>query len=66
MFGGTPCNIALSKAAEHGHVEVVSGFNLPVLIKALSLRNQVKDLHQLARQIVTAGRQYICLTSGQS
>ncbi len=66
MFGGTPCNIALSKASEHAHVEVVSGFNLPLLIKALSLRNQVEDLNQLAHQIVTAGRQYICLTSGLS
>ncbi len=63
MFGGTPCNIALSTAARHAHVEVVSGFNLPLLIKALSLRSQTGDLNRLARQVVTSGRQYICQPS---
>ena len=43
MFGGTPCNVALSVISE-GSVEMVSGFNLPSLIKAISLRQQPGNL----------------------
>jgi len=62
MFGGTPCNVALS-AVEKSNVEVLSGFNLPSLIKALSLRQQPSSLHELAKEVVTSGQQYICLAS---
>ncbi|MCB1154593.1 PTS fructose transporter subunit IIA, partial [bacterium] len=31
MFGGTPSNLAIS-VMENGHVEVVAGMNLPMLI----------------------------------
>lgn len=36
MFGGTPSNICLSFLAP-GRVEVISGFNLPMLIKLANL-----------------------------
>jgi len=62
MFGGTPCNVALSVINE-GNVEVISGFNLPSLIKAISLRQQPGSLHELAREVVSSGQQYICLAS---
>lgn len=58
MFGGTPCNIAMG-ALEVGRVEVVSGFNLPLLIKAATLRSTVHDLSELADQVVEAGRLYM-------
>lgn len=58
MFGGTPCNIAMG-CLKPGSVEVISGFNLPLLIKATSLRHHEKDLRALAEQVVTSGRQYI-------
>ncbi len=58
MFGGTPCNIAMG-CLKPGAVEVISGFNLPLLIKATSLRHQEKDLRVLAEQVVKSGRQYI-------
>jgi len=58
MFGGTPCNIAMGCLCG-GHVEVVSGFNLPLLIKAAGLRNQQSDLEQLAGQVVESGRMYM-------
>jgi len=62
MFGGTPCNVALS-CAEPSKVEVLSGFNLPALIKALSIRQESSDLKALSREVATAGQQYICLAS---
>ena len=62
MFGGTPCNVALSLISE-GNVEMISGFNLPSLIKAISLRRQPGSLHELAREVVSSGQQYICLAS---
>ncbi|MFQ5519268.1 MAG: PTS sugar transporter subunit IIA [Mariprofundus sp.] len=58
MFGGTPCNIAMG-CLEPGRVEVISGFNLPLLIKAATLRSHDIKLPELAHQVVKAGRQYI-------
>ncbi|OGW61416.1 MAG: hypothetical protein A2V83_01270 [Nitrospirae bacterium RBG_16_64_22] len=50
MFGGTPSNFALSFLADD-KVEVVTGVNLPMLIKALSHRERrsVRDLAGLVR-----------------
>ncbi len=62
MFGGTPCNLALS-CIEEGRVEVVSGFNLPMLIKAATLRQTLTDLRLLARQARDAGRHHMHLAS---
>jgi mannose/fructose/sorbose-specific phosphotransferase system IIA component len=64
MLGGTPCNIALG-CLKHGQCEVISGFNLPLLIKAVSQRSQYKkghvDLTAFAKDIVQAGKQYMTL-----
>ncbi len=62
MFGGTPCNLAQSSARDC-HCEVISGFNLPALIKATSERKSTTDLHALATATVAGGRQYMCVTS---
>lgn len=62
MFGGTPCNVALS-CAEPSKVEVLSGFNLPALIKALTMRQENPDIKTLAHDVAIAGQQYICLAS---
>jgi len=62
MFGGTPCNIAMG-CLQAGRVEVVSGFNLPLLIKAATMRNKVDSVSELALHVVDAGRQYIRLAS---
>ncbi len=58
MFGGTPCNVAMG-CLQAGHIEVVSGFNLPLLIKAATLRHHVSSVPELAQQVARAGRQYI-------
>lgn len=56
MFGGTPTNISLS-LLNHGQIEVITGVNLPMLLKALSSRNQ--ELGDLAQEIKSAGKQGI-------
>ena len=43
IFGATPSNIAC-RLLEKGHVEGISGVNLPMLIKALSYRESVMDV----------------------
>ncbi len=56
MFGGTPTNISLS-LLNHGHIEVITGVNLPMLLKAMSTRNQ--ELEDMAQEIKAAGKQGI-------
>ncbi len=62
MFGGTPCNLALS-CMQEGCIEVLSGFNLPMLIKAATLRDSLSDVRTLARQAQKAGRHHMHLAS---
>ena len=62
MFGGTPSNLSYS-FLEEGHVEVISGINLPVLIKAVSMRKSM-ELSQLAEKVADYGRKSISLASG--
>jgi PTS system mannose-specific IIA component len=62
MFGGTPSNLSYS-FLEDGKIEVISGVNLPILIKASSAR-QDKDLADLAVTLETFGKRSISLASG--
>lgn len=57
MFGGTPSNISLA-FLEEGKREVVTGVNLPMIIKAASERDG-KTLEELAAQVCKAGRDSI-------
>ena len=61
MFGGTPSNIALSFLDEH-HVEVVTGVNLPMLIKLATLAEE-KPLDELATFIKEYGQRNISVAS---
>jgi PTS system mannose-specific IIA component len=61
MFGGTPSNIALSFLAEH-RVEVVTGVNLPMLIK-LATFGEEKPLEELAPFIKSYGQRNISVAS---
>ena len=62
MFGGTPSNLSYSFLKE-GEVEVISGVNLPILIKAISIRAK-QDLPTAAASIVAHGKKSISLASG--
>jgi PTS system mannose-specific IIA component len=49
MFGGTPTNLSLSLLGEH-RVEVITGVNLPMLLKVLGSRHLgPQDLAAVAR-----------------
>jgi mannose PTS system EIIA component len=61
MFGGTPSNIALSFLAEH-RVEVVTGVNLPMLIKLATLGEE-RSLEGLAAFIKSYGQRNISVAS---
>jgi len=61
MFGGTPSNIALSFLDEH-RVEVVTGLNLPMLIKLATL-GEDKPLDELAAFIKSYGQRNISVAS---
>ena len=62
MFGGTPSNLSYS-FLEEGRIEVISGVNLPILIKAINTRNEM-DLNKLATSLETYGKTTIRLASG--
>lgn len=61
MFGGTPSNMSLSFLDEH-HVEVVTGINLPMLIKLATL-GEDKPLEELATFIKEYGQRNISVAS---
>jgi mannose PTS system EIIA component len=61
MFGGTPSNLAMTFLVQ-GKLEVITGVNLPMLIK---LANQLEhgDLLSIARDIREQGRNAIWVAS---
>jgi len=61
MFGGTPSNLAMS-FLEQGSVEVITGVNLPMLIKLANLSEQ-DDVLTAAREIRGQGRNAIWVAS---
>jgi len=63
MFGGTPSNISLSFLDE-SNVEVITGVNLPMLLKLLDSREE-KELKELANLIMEYGRKNISVASNR-
>lgn len=61
MFGGTPSNLGIT-FLEPNRLEVVTGVNLPMLIKAANLR-EPHDLTEIARQLREHGRNAIWVAS---
>jgi PTS system mannose-specific IIA component len=59
MFGGTPTNVTLPFLSER--VEIVTGVNLPMLIKLTSLREG--DLLEVARVVREQGKGAIYVAS---
>ncbi len=62
MFGGTPCNIGLT-LHQPGKVEVLTGVNLPMLIRAVQLSEHSEDLASMAREVREAGSRSITVAS---
>lgn len=61
MFGGTPSNLSIS-VMKPGHVEVLAGMNLPMLIKLARLRED-RLMDDVLSQACEAGRKYINVAS---
>ena len=61
MFGGTPSNLSFS-FLKNGQVEIITGVNLPMLIKFISLQRSF-DLKEVAEKVVEQGRKNIHLAS---
>ena len=61
LFGGTPSNLVLSYL-EVGRLEVVTGVNLPMLMKLPSLREE-RDLRALADNVAKYGQRNILVAS---
>jgi PTS system mannose-specific IIA component len=57
MFGGTPCNLALT-LLDRGKIEVLAGANLPSLIKLVDVRNKL-PLEEAVFEAIEAGRKYM-------
>lgn len=66
MFGGTPTNIALTfldgSGGDRGGVEVLTGVNLPLILKFLNNRRD-SDFKELISQLTEYGRKSIVLAS---
>ena len=61
LFGGTPSNLVLSYL-DAGRLEVVTGVNLPMLMKLPSLRDE-RDLRVLADNLAKYGQRNILVAS---
>ena len=53
MYGSTPCNVAMA-LHDYKHIHVISGLNLPMLIKVLNYPNM--PLHKLVQKALQGGR----------
>ena len=62
MFGGTPSNISL-QFLEQGRTEVVTGVNLPMIVKFAMTKQEAKDVTTLAHVISEKGSKAIRVAS---
>jgi mannose PTS system EIIA component len=62
MFGGTPSNVGLTMH-QAGRVEVLTGANLPMLIKAMQLATKNSDLAAVSKQVKDYGQRSIAVAS---
>ncbi|WP_438731188.1 PTS sugar transporter subunit IIA [Parasphingorhabdus sp. DH2-15] len=61
LFGGTPSNLAIS-LMETGHIEVIAGVNLPMLIRLEGARKAM-DVTSAVAAAREAGQKYISVAS---
>ena len=52
LYGATPCNLAV-KLADRGHVEVITGVNLPMLVRTFTYRT--KGMETLVKKAISGG-----------
>lgn len=57
LKGGTPCNVAMMRLADHPNMQVVTGFNLAMLLEAVF--TQAPTAVELAHQLIDTGKMAI-------
>jgi PTS system mannose-specific IIA component len=62
MFGGTPSNVSLT-FLDPGHIEIVTGVNLPMIVKFATVKEESKDVSTLAHVISEKGSKAIRVAS---
>jgi PTS system mannose-specific IIA component len=62
MFGSTPCNVA-SSFLDEGRVEILSGVNLPMVMRLACQPCQEGNLKELARWLQAKTQSSVCLAS---
>jgi len=62
MFGGTPTNLTLS-FLQKDRVEIVTGVNLPMVLKAASLQKSGRAVTEIAHLARDRGQRSICVAS---
>ena len=61
MYGGTPCNVAV-KFSNQNNTRLISGLNLPMLIRIMNYRNLPLD--ELSEKTLSGGKQSISIYEG--
>jgi PTS system mannose-specific IIA component len=62
MFGGTPTNLTLS-FLKKDRVEIVTGVNLPIVLKCAALQTSGKSVVEVAHIAKDRGQRSICVAS---
>jgi mannose PTS system EIIA component len=62
MFGGTPCNIAMT-FLQPGKIEVLTGVNLPMVLRLACQAGEDGSVAELARTIQAKAQKSLCLGS---
>ena len=63
LLGGTPFNICAKIALENERIELISGFNLGMVIEAITVREEM-EFQELIRVVVESGKSNIKALSG--
>ncbi|HYU36223.1 MAG TPA: PTS sugar transporter subunit IIA [Thermoanaerobaculia bacterium] len=62
MYGGTPSNVAVT-FLESGRVEVLTGVNLPMVLRLACQAEEPQNLGDMARWLQSKGQRSLCLVS---
>ena len=62
MYGGTPSNVAVS-FLQNGKVEVLTGVNLPMVLRLACQSEEPDDLAEMARWLQAKAQRSLCLGS---
>jgi len=62
MFGGTPCNVALT-FQRPGAVEILTGVNLPMVLRLACQGSERRGVAEVARWLQAKGQRSVCLAS---